>query len=73
MTASLDGPTDVATSSQATSFERLEAKLDAIGRQQTYITNHAAMLFAGLMNSPMGAMIRKSLPAEILEQLSDNA
>jgi hypothetical protein len=58
---------------QATRFDRLEAKLDAIGRQQSYITNHAAMLFAGLMNSPMGAMIRKSLPPEILETLNVNA
>lgn len=63
-----DGP-----ESLEVAVRRLEAKLDAIGRQQTYITNHAAMLFAGILNSPMGAMIRKALPAEVLEQLSGNA
>lgn len=43
-------------------LDRLEQKLDAVGQQQTWIVNHAQIIFQGLMNSPMGGMIRKSLP-----------
>jgi hypothetical protein len=55
-------PTTVDTPDLDDRLSRLEAKLDAVGAQQTWIVNHAQLLFQGLLASPMGAMIKKHLP-----------
>jgi hypothetical protein len=43
-------------------LERLESKIDSIGKGQYWMMNQVEMALKGLMASPMGAMIRKGMP-----------